>query len=169
MERNEWNKLEKELDELINDLQAKCARYEAALKDIAIGKLRAQQIAIEALSREGEKLTPQQIAERTDAINWYRNPGEEKEVDKEVPDWVEWLCDRSPDVPDLTESTDEEKKLLIDALFQSTGVQFMKMFYAVGLEKFMESGIVNDSTGDLFRLRFELMQKGHKNQKEDKQ
>ncbi len=37
----------------------------------------------------------------------------------------------------------------------------MKMFYAVGLENMMEAGMVNEGTGDLFRLRFELIQKGN--------
>jgi uncharacterized paraquat-inducible protein A len=34
MEQNEWARIEKELDELINDLQVKCDRYEKALKEI---------------------------------------------------------------------------------------------------------------------------------------
>lgn len=43
---------------VLNDhkwLQAKCARYEAALKDIASGKVLPQLIAQQALSGEGEK------------------------------------------------------------------------------------------------------------------
>lgn len=85
---------------------------------------------------------------------------DESAGEKETPDWVAWLSDRSPSVPDLSNSTQEEKQLLVNTLFQACGGQFMKMFYAIGLKTHMETGMVNDSTGDLFRLRFELLQQG---------
>jgi hypothetical protein len=81
---------------------------------------------------------------------------------KEVPEWITWLTDHSHTYPNLSDLNEAEKKTLVDTLFQSSGMQFLKLFYAIGLENFMETGIINDSTGDLFRLRFELMQKGHK-------
>jgi len=38
-----------------------------------------------------------------------------------------------------------------------SGLQFLKLFYAIGLNSHMESGIVEEESGDLFRLRFELI------------
>jgi len=58
-------------------LKEKADKMEAALRDIAAGKLLSQLIAAQALAWKGEeqsKLTPEQIAERKEAIDWYRNP-----------------------------------------------------------------------------------------------
>lgn len=83
-----------------------------------------------------------------------------QESEKKDPDWLIWLTDDSANVPDLTELNDSEKQILVETLFQSCGRQFLKLFYALDLKTHMESGIINVPTNDLFRLRFELMQKG---------
>jgi hypothetical protein len=133
-----------------DSLKERCDKMEAALNEIIkhgenvrsiykTGKpLFYIKVAREAL-KEGESNTP---------------------APSNDPEWIKQLSDDTPEVPDLTQRTNEEKKELVNALFQASGSQFMKLFYAIGLENMMESGMVNESTGDLFRLRFELMQKG---------
>ncbi|SRR6266496_179123 len=151
--KDRFEGLHRKLSELIGEarvLQAKCDRYEAALKEIRgdgqkfiPAKHDILLIVNEALSGEGEK------------------PAKEIEY-MPVPEWVEWLTDRSPHIPDLSELDQKEKQLLTDTLFQSSGLQFLKLFYAIGLNSHMESRIVEEESSDLFRLRFELIQKGDK-------